>query len=200
VGIVPSYLGGIHGFRSELTGQQPRIRRLLPVALVGSCTGAILLLTTPEASFRQIAPWLVGLATILFALQPLIVRSLSSLHDQHPTRRILIQVGTFAVAIYGGYFGAGMGIMLLAVLSIGITEKLVRLNALRSALSIIICLISATIFAIHGHVVWPAALAIAFGTLLGGAIGARIARFLPAPWLRLIVVGFGTATTVGLLL
>ncbi len=200
VGIVPSYLGGVHGFRDELTNQLGRIRRLLPVALAGGATGAILLLTTPAASFRLVAPWLVAFATVLFAVQPFVVKRLSSLHDEHPTRKVLVQVGTFAVAIYGGYFGAGMGIMLLAVLGIGLTESLVRINGLRAVLSILICTLSATIFIIHGHVFWAAALCIGLGTLFGGTVGARIARFLPSMWLRVVVVVFGTATTIGLFL
>jgi uncharacterized membrane protein YfcA len=199
VGIVPSYFGSVHGFRAELSDQLPRIRRLLPTALVGSAVGAFLLLSAPAASFRQVAPWLVGAATLLFALQPRIVKRLSSLHDEHPTRQLLAQAGTFAVAVYGGYFGAGMSIMLLTVLSISLTDSLIRINGLRAVVCVFISIVSATIFIFHGHVLWPAALCLAAGTLPGGWLGAHIARFLSPAWLRLAVVVFGTATTIGLL-
>src|ERR1035438_4558710 len=139
VGIVPSYVGGVAGFRAELGGQWSKIRSLLPVTLLGGSAGAILLLTTPAASFRSVVPWLVGLATVLFAVQPLIVAALSSLHENHPTRRILLQAGTLLIALYGGYFGAGMGVMMLAVFGIALTDALVRINGMRTVLSIVLC-------------------------------------------------------------
>ena len=198
VGNVPSYVGGIHGFRSELKNQGRRIRRLIPAALLGSLCGALLLLTTPATQFRSVAPWLVAFATVLFGVQPLFIKFVSSLHDDHPTRKAFVQIGTFTVAIYGGYFGAGLGIMLLAILGLGLTETLIRINGLRAVLSIVICSLSATVFILHGSVFWLIALCLAIGTLIGGGAGAQLAKILPTLWLRIVVIAVGTVTTIGL--
>jgi len=200
VGIVPSYLGGVAGFRSELAGQWPKVRSLLPTTLCGGTAGAILLLTTSPESFRSIVPWLVGFATVLFAVQPVLVRALSSLHETHPTRRMLLQVGTAAIAVYGGYFGAGMGVMMLAVFGITMTESLLRINGLRTVLSIVLSALVALIFITSGNVLWAAAGCLAVGTLFGGWAGASVARWLPPPALRAVVVVVGTATTVSLVI
>ena len=199
VGIVPSYLGSITGFRRELIGQWPRVRSLLVALLLGGGLGASLLLTTPATSFRSIVPWLVLGATLLFALQPLVVKLLQDLRADHPSRRILLQVGTFLIAVYGGYFGAAMGVMMLAVFGIALTESLVRVNSLRAVCSVIVCLLVAVIFLLHGQVAWLPAALIAGGTLIGGWIGATVARRLPPIALRIIVVVIGTATALSLL-
>lgn len=199
VGIVPSYLGSIHGFRSEIVEQRLRVRRLLPTALAGGLCGALLLLVLPSTSFRLVVPWIVLAATALFAFQPWIIARLDHLAHDHPTRRILIQAGTFVVGIYGGYFGAGASILILAVLSIGYADSLLSLTGLRSVLAVGISLMSATVFILHGHVVWAGALCLAIGTLVGGVLGARLIRLLSPTLLRTIVVVVGISTTIALL-
>ena len=198
VGIVPSYLGGIAGFRSELGGQWPRIRSLLAPVLVGGALGSILLLTTPASSFRAIVPWLVALATVLFALQPLLVRRLSHLHAEHRARRVLLLGGSFAIAVYGGYFGAAMGVMLLALFGVALLEPLGRINGIRSVLSVLVSALSAAIFILHGHVAWAAAASVALGTALGGWGGARLALRLRPAVFRSVVVVVGAATAIAL--
>jgi uncharacterized membrane protein YfcA len=198
VGILPSYAGSMAGFRSEMRGQWDRLRPLLPWTTAGAATGAILLLTTPASSFRSLAPWLVAVATVLFAIQPLVVRSMRNLAHDHPTRRVLLVVGTFAISIYGGYFGAAMGVMMLALFGVALLEPLSRINAMRSALSIVIGALSAAIFVIHGHVAWAEAGSLASGTLVGGWIGARASLRLPAGGLRAVVVVVGATTAISL--
>jgi len=200
VGIVPTYFGSVIGSREEVLTQLPRVKQLLIVTFLGGALGSVLLLTTPAASFRAIVPWLVAFATVLFIAQPYLILRLAHLHDSHPTRKVLLQLGTFIVSIYGGYFGAGVGIMLLALLGLGLSDSLSRINSLRTVLSIILTLLSATIFAIHGHVLWSAALCVAVGSLAGGLGGARIAQFLSPVWLRRTVIIIGTATTISLFL
>jgi len=200
VGIVPSYVGSISGFRRELEGQWPRVRSLVPALVVGGASGAILLLTTPAASFRSVVPWLVLGATALFALQPLVARSLDHLGPDHPSRALLLQAGTLLIAVYGGYFGAAMGVMMLAVFGIALTEPLLRVNGLRAVCSVVLCALVAAIFLIHGQVAWLPAALIAAGTLVGGWAGATVARSLPSAVLRAIVVVVGTATALVLLL
>ncbi len=196
VGVVPSYVGGVAGFRSEIKDLRHQIRRLLPAIILGGAAGSLLLLTTPATSFRSIVPWLVGLATVLFAAQPLVAKAMRSIGHDHPTRRLLLQIGTAATAVYGGYFGAGMGVMLLAVFGIALVDSLAHLSGLRSITSVIVNGLAALIFVFSGHVLWLPALCLALGTLAGGWAGATWARTLPVPVLRIIVVAVGTATTI----
>jgi len=199
VGVLPSYLGGIAGFRVEIAGQRSAIRRLLPASLLGGALGAVALLTTPASSFREIVPWLVAFATLLFALQPLLLHALRHVAHDHPTRRLFLQAGTGLTALYGGYFGAGMGIMLLAVFGLALAATMAELGGLRSVISILVNGLAAAIFIFVGHIDWAAAACIATGTLLGGWAGASAARRLPVPALRAVVVIIGTATTITLL-
>jgi hypothetical protein len=181
VGSWPGYLGGAAGFRHEISGQRERLVELSPVAITGGIAGAILLLTTSSAAFRSLAPWLVLGAALLFAAQPLLRRALAgSSHAPPRTRPLLLAGGTFLASVYGGYFGAGMGVMLLAILGLALPDSIARTSGLRTALSILV----------NG---------VAAGSLLGGWIGARIALSIPAMALRIVVVAVGLATTVKLL-
>ena len=132
-----------------------------------------------------------------FALQPVITSRISHLDHDHPTRRIGLLVGTFAVCLYAGYFGAGQGVMLLAVFGLALNVSMQHLHGLRSAVSIINNTIAAGIFIISGHhVIWAAAGLLAIGTLVGGWLGTIAAKRLPAKALRAIVVVVGAATFV----
>ncbi len=200
VGIWPGYLAGVAGFRTEIVDQRRLARRLLPPAIVGAVGGSILLLTTPSSDFDKIAPWLVLFAAALFAVQPLLVRVLSGLAHDHPTRQVLMVGGTFLASLYGGYFGAGLGVMLLAVLGLALPNTIARTSGLRTALSVIVNGVAAIVFLARATLVWAAVGLLALGALGGGYVGARFARRLPAPALRLIVVAVGLATGLRLLL
>ncbi len=200
VGIWPGYAGSAAGFRQEIGGQNARLVRLSPIAVLGGIAGAILLLTTSSADFKTVAPWLVLGASLLFAAQPLLRRALSgSSHAPPRTRPVLLIAGTFAAAIYGGYFGAGLGVMLLAILGLALPDSITRTSGLRTALSILVNGVAAAVFLIHGGLAWRAVGLLAIGSLFGGWIGARVALAIPAVALRVVVVAVGLATVVKLL-
>jgi uncharacterized membrane protein YfcA len=201
VGIWPGYVGSAAGFGKEISGQRARLVRLSPVAIIGGIAGAILLLTTSSAVFRSLAPWLVLGASLLFAAQPILGRTLSGGGHAPPrTRPLLLAGGTFAASVYGGYFGAGLGVMLLAVLGLALPDSIVRTSGLRTALSILINGVAAAVFLIHGGLAWAAVGLLAAGSLVGGWIGARVALSIPATALRAVVVAVGVTTVVKLLL
>jgi hypothetical protein len=200
VGIWPGYVGGAAGFRHQISGQRERLVRLSPVAVLGGIAGAILLLTTSSATFRSIAPWLVLGASLLFAAQPLLRRTLDGGSHLRPrTRPVLLIGGTFVASIYGGYFGAGLGVMLLAILGLALPDSIARTSGLRTALSILVNGIAAAVFLIHGGLAWRAVALLAGGSLIGGYLGARVALSVPATALRIVVVAVGLATVVKLL-
>jgi uncharacterized protein len=199
VGIWPGYVGSAAAFRLEIGDQRARIRSLAPAAGAGAVVGAVLLLTTPSSDFARLAPWLVLLASALFAVQPLLVRRLGGGEHHHQTRKVLLLGGTFLVSVYGGYFGAAMGIMFLAILGLALPDTLARTGGMRTILSILVNGIAAVVFVIHASLAWEAVALLAIGALPGGWIGSRAARRLPAPVLRVIVVLIGAATAARLL-
>ena len=153
VALVPGYLGGIAGYRNELDGQQVRIRRLLPFAFAGSVVGAVLLLTTSERIFKLLVPILVFVAALLLLLQPVIQRRLSSAttesgESKKEDHQLATIIGVFLAAIYGGYFGGVLGVILLAVLGITMSDHLQKLNALKSVLQFAINIVAVVIFAL----------------------------------------------------
>jgi uncharacterized membrane protein YfcA len=199
VGIWPGYAGGAAGFRHEIGGQSERLVRLSPVAVIGGIAGAILLLTTSSAAFRSLVPWLVLGASLLFAVQPLLKRALGGPHAPPRTRPLLLAGGTFVASVYGGYFGAGLGVMLLAILGLALPDSILRTSGLRTALSILVNGVAAAVFLIHGGLAWRAVGLLAIGSLFGGWIGARVALAIPAVALRVVVIAVGLATVVKLL-
>jgi hypothetical protein len=203
VGIWPGYLGGVAGFRSEIGDQSGQVRRLAVPAVLGAVAGSVLLLTTPASDFEAIAPWLVLFATLLFAAQPLLVRAFGTSGDRHhPTRTrwLLLYGGTLGAAVYGGYFGAGMGVVLLAVLGLALPDTLARTSGLRTVLSVLVNGVAAAVFIAHASLVWAAVGLLAVGSLAGGYVGAHLARRIPAGALRVLVVAIGLATALKLLL
>ncbi len=199
VGIWPGYLGGVAGFRQEIGDQRTTVRALAPAAAVGAIVGAVLLLTTSPADFQRAAPWLILLASALFAVQPLLRRLLAGLGHDHPTRRVLLFGGTFVASVYGGYFGAAMGVMFMAILGLALPDTLSRTSGLRTILSVLVNGIAAVAFMIGASLAWAAVALLAVGSLIGGWIGARVARHLPAPVFRVVVIAIGLATALKLL-
>ncbi len=200
VGIWPGYLGGAAGFRTEIADQRPHLARLIPVGLAGGVLGAVLLLTTPSSTFARLAPYLILGAAALFAAQPLLRRAFTGgTHQPARTRAPLLIGGTFVAAVYGGYFGAGMGVMLLAVLGLALPDSLARTSGLRTVLSIAINGVAAAVFLIHRGLAWQAVGWLALGSLVGGWVGARLALAIPAWALRSVVILIGVGTAVKLL-
>jgi uncharacterized membrane protein YfcA len=199
IGIWPSYLGSATAFRREIGDQARRLARLTPVALAGGIGGALLLLTTSPGTFDDVVPWLILGAAVLFGLQPILRRALDrdSLHPR--TRPVLLVAGVFVASVYGGYFGAAMGVMFLAVLGLALPVSLAHTNGMRAVLSIVVNGVAAVVFLVHGGLAWAAVGWLALGSLAGGYVGARLALVLPATVLRVAVVVIGVGTAVKLL-
>jgi uncharacterized membrane protein YfcA len=206
VGIWPGYLGGVLGFRKEVADQSDRIRSLLPATLVGAVGGSVLLLTTPAGAFEALTPYLILVACGLFALQPALAARVAARAEAAEAeaegaadRGVTVQLATFVSAVYGAYFGAGLGIVLLAVLGIMLPDKLVRTNGLRGVLSLLTNTVAALIFLVRAPVAWGAAGLLAGASLVGGYAGARFSRRIPAPALRAFVISVGVVAAVRLL-
>ncbi len=204
VGIWPGYLGGLLGFRTDIADQTGRIRSLLPATLGGAAAGATLLLTTPPDAFAAVTPFLILLACVLFAAQPVLTAQLARRADRRPRTRpesgATAQVGTFLSALYGGYFGAGLGVILLALLGVLVPDRLVRTSGLRVVLSLATNTVAALLFAVAAPVAWGAAGLLAAGSLAGGYAGARLSRRVPTLVVRAFVVVIGLLAAIRLLL
>lgn len=194
----PGYVGGVLGFRPELADQRHRLRPLVLAAVLGSTIGCILLLATPAAAFNWVVPPLILLAALLLAFQPTIKKIVG---DPRESGRIwTVQFpATTAAAVYGGYFGAALGVIVLGVLAVTVPDTLRRLNALKGVVSFVGGTVSVLIFGVFGPVNWTAVLIAAPATLVGGYFGAHIARHVNETALRWSVVGLGIAIAVYLL-
>lgn len=200
VGLLAGYAGGSVAYRRELTGQRSHVRALLPFAVVGGGAGAVLLLLTPGATFRAIVPYLVLLSTVLLALQPVLARALAS-QQRAPDEGIHwgARIGVGVAAVYGSYFGAGLGVLLLAVLGVLVADELQRLNALKGVLSLVINVVGVVVFVVSADVAWRYAGLLAVSAYVGGTLGVSVARRLPPTVLRAAVVMLGLALGLALL-
>ncbi len=185
-------LGAAAGSRPELTGQGGAVRRLAPVFAVGGAAGAALLLLTPPGAFELIVPFLIAGASVVLLLQPR-VRAVAE-RAGGPGSEVGVVVGLFAAAVYAGYFGAAAGVLMLALLLVGLPVTLLQGNALKNVLLGVANVVAAVGFAVFGPVRWAAVLPLAAGLIVGSYVGPAVARRLPATALR---VGIGLA---GLLL
>lgn len=185
--VSPGYLGSTLGFRAEL-GQIPRevLRREVLIAALGGLIGAGLLLVTPARLFSGLVPWLLLLATALFALGPRIAARGAG--QGHPGWRL---PGLMLVAIYGGYFNGGLGILLMALYSLTGESRLNTVNALKNLNSFVLSWLSVATFAWAGAIVWDQALWMMALATAGGWSGARLAKRLPARWVRVVVIATG---------
>jgi uncharacterized membrane protein YfcA len=196
----PGYLGGVLGFRREYAGQRGRLVRFGVVAVLGGTTGSVLLLTTPAAAFDMVVPVLVLMASLLLAVQPLVTRRLRHTEGEVvPRDPVWLYVVLFLATVYGGYFGGALGVILVAVLGVGL-HKLKLANALKSALAAVTATVTVVIFGIWGPVDWLVVAVAAPASLLGGFLGARIATHIPTTPLRIVIVAFGLSVSVYLFL
>jgi len=194
VALVPGTIGGMWSQRKEFQSQYRRLLKLLPVAIVGGVAGGLLILNTSENAFRSLIPYLILLATLLLAVQVKIknwvVERIGHRHNEHHNPLIMLSL-VFMAAIYGGYFGAGLGVILMAVLGYVTDDSLTRLNFLKQALSFSVNLSAAIYFAFSGKVDWMVAFVMVFGSISGGLIGGKLARKLKPELLRWVVVAAG---------
>jgi uncharacterized protein len=197
--LVPASIAGAWGYRRQLHSARRWLVLLTIPSLLGGLAGALLITQLPENIFKGLVPWLVLLAAVLFLLQP----AISKLFRRDSKKRIpptatiltLVVVGQFFVAVYGGYFGAGIGILMLSSLAFLDLADIHEMNALKSWLAFCINGISAVLFAVDGQVVWNYAFVMAIAAMAGGYLGARLALRIKPVYVRwvVIVVGFGLA-------
>lgn len=205
VGLVPGALSGSIGYRRELAGQRERAIRLGAAAALGGLTGAILLLVLPASAFERIVPYLIGLASVLVALQPRLARALAHrrVHDASPSALLL--AGVYLTAIYGGYFGAAQSVILIALLAILLPDGLQRLNALKNVLNLVVNAVAAVLFVVLPGLIhvpgpaWEAVVLLAIGAVVGGQVGAAVGRRIPQGVLRAIIVVVGIGVAIKLL-
>jgi uncharacterized protein len=200
IGLVPGAAFGAYGFRRELEGQAGRARTLATASALGGLTGAILLLTLPSDVFDAVVPILVLLACGLMVAQPRLSvwvagRRAEGARDVGPAP---LAIG-FTAGIYGGYFGAAQGVILLAVLAVFVPDELKRSNALKNVLAGTVNGVAAVVFVLFADVAWEAVALIAVGAAVGGTLGAKVGRRIPAPLLRALVVVLGLVVAVRLM-
>ena len=200
IGLVPGSAAGAWGYRRELDGQKRRALPLMLASLVGGITGSILLLTLPASAFKAIVPGFIAIALIMIVLQPRLSRVIRTRRSTGAENAgPAATAGVFASGIYGGYFGAAQGILLLAILGLAVEDDLQRINALKVVLAGLVNLVAGIIFVFAAHVAWGPALLIAGGSTLGGVLGARYGRRLPPAALRAVIVAVGIFAIVRLL-
>jgi uncharacterized membrane protein YfcA len=204
LGLVPGSLFGAIGYRDELAGQAQRVRRLGVASTIGAVIGAVLLLVLPADAFSAVVPILIVIALVLVVLQPWLARRLAAKRadgtDAAPKDGWLLFLGVFATGMYGGYFGAAQGVLLLGLMGVLLTESLQRINAIKNVLAMLANLASGVVFIFVAHISWLAVVLIAAGSAVGGVIGARVGRKLPPVALRGLIVVIGIAALAKLLL
>ncbi|WP_336921183.1 sulfite exporter TauE/SafE family protein [Aquipuribacter sp. SD81] len=211
IGLVPGSFAGAYGYRRELRGQRRRVAWLVPASLAGGITGALLLLVLPPEVFSTVVPVLIGVALVMVLVQPRVQSALRRRRQRIATQRGVEHAvhDRFAAAVpvtaftgvYGGYFGAAQGVLLLGSLGVVLDEDLQRLNALKNVLTGVVNLVAAVVFVVvaPGEIVWAVTGAVAVGALLGGLLGGRVGRRLPATVLRAVIVVVGVVAIVALL-
>jgi len=208
IGLVPGSVGGAWGYRRELTGQRRRVLVLGTASLLGGLTGGILLLVLPPEVFEVVVPVLVCLALVLIVSQPRINRVVLSRRERRgrlgrPSSITLPAAGSLSTGVYGGYFGASQGILLIGILGVLVPDELHRLNALKNVLVGLVNGTAALLFAVlwvagDAPVAWGAAALLAVGSLTGGLLGGRYGRLLPPAFLRGLIVVIGLFAVVQL--
>jgi uncharacterized membrane protein YfcA len=199
IGLVPGSVSGAIGYRRELAGQRRRVVTLASASLLGGITGAVLLLSLPGSAFEAIVPALIALALMLVLAQPRLSRAFVERRGKvRPHGGPPLWAGVFGTGVYGGYFGAAQGVILLAICGIAIPEDLQRINALKNVLAGIVNGVAAAVFIVFASVAWLPALLLAAGSAAGGQLGARIGRRLSPAVMRGVIVVVGVAAIVQL--
>jgi len=204
VGLVFGALSGAWGYRHELGGTRPLLVRLAPASVVGGVAGAVLLLRLPPRAFVAVVPVLIALALVLVVAQPRIAAATAARRERagaaHPGAGPLAQSGTLLAGVYGGYFGAAQGVLMVGLLGTLLDETLQRINGIKNVLVAIVNGVATATFLIiaPGSVDWAAAGLIAVGAIGGGFVGARVGRRLPSSVLRGVIVVVGAVAIVRL--
>lgn len=194
VGLAPGSVSGAVGYRKELSGARGRVVRFAVAALLGGASGAIVLVVLPPGVFRVAAPVLIALALVLVVIEPWLGRRLVAWREAAPPQgsRMMV-VAVFSTSVYGGYFGAGQGVILLALMGVLMAEPLQQVNALKNVLQAVDNAASALMFVVVAHVDWLVVLLLAGGAIVGGQVGAKVGRRLSPTVLRAAIVVVGVA-------
>jgi uncharacterized membrane protein YfcA len=200
IGLITGSITGAVGYRSELEGQGRRLTRYAVASFLGAIVGAVLLLKLPADAFETIVPVLVGISVILVLVQPLLSRRLSNRTVVDRTASPLLYVLIFLVGIYGGYFTAAQGIMLVGVMGLLVADPLQRLNAFKNALAAVVNVVAGVIYAFVAPVSWPVVAVLAVSSTVGGLLGATVGKRLSPRVLRGVIVVIGVAAVVHLLI
>jgi uncharacterized membrane protein YfcA len=188
VALLPGYLGATWAQRRELEGQGKRLGVLVPLAAIGGFGGGLLLLHTSESLFRAVVPFLILFAAVLLSLQDVVRKRLLSRTRRETLSWALVPVAL--AAAYGGYFGAGVGVIMLGFLGVVLDDNIIRLNALKQALSLSCNVAAAVFFLFSGRIDWPIIGVMAGGALVGGVLGGMLVSRIPARVLRWVIVTF----------
>ena len=203
VAVSPGYFASVYGSRADLAAlaRTRNLFALAPTAVLGCVAGCALLLLTPARTFAVVAPFLVLVATAVLAFQERLRAIVGHPRHMSPTRQTVALHALVAVgAAYGGYFGAALGVMLVAGLGLVLDESLIHINALKNAISAVVGVTTVFAFALFGPVNWATVAVVAPATMLGGYLGARVARRMPARILRATIVVVGAVISVYLLI
>jgi uncharacterized membrane protein YfcA len=199
VGLVPGSVAGAIGYRRELEGQRTRALRFAAASALGAVTGAVLLLVLPAAAFKTIVPIFIAIALASVVLQPRLDRLVA---DHRPPPEAhgtgLPRVLVYLAGVYGGYFGAAQGILLLAILGLALPDDLQRVNALKNVLAGVVNGVAAIVFILAADIAWGPAALIAAGSVVGAQLAARYGRRMSARALRAVIVAVGIAAIVQL--
>ncbi len=199
IGLVPGAISGVYGYRRELVGQRGRILRLVPASAAGALAGALLLLVLPSAVFKRVVVVLIVIALVLVVLGPRLSKRLARPHAGHARLSLTLVVLVGLAGIYGGYFGAAQGIILIAVLGIFVLDDLQRLNATKNVLAMTVNVVAAVVFVLATRIDWAVVACIAAGSIVGGQIGATVGRKLDPRALRALIVVVGLTALIRLL-
>jgi uncharacterized protein len=200
IGLVPGSVSGAIGYRRELSGQRGRIVRLGSMSVAGGITGAVLLLVLPSSAFKAIVPVFIAIALILTLMQPRLARWLLEREiDLERRGALLVPAAVYVTGVYGGYFGAAQGILLLAILGVALAQDLHRTNAVKNVLAGLVNGVAGLYFALVAHVDWGPVAIIAGTSILGAQLGARYGRRLPPDALRAVIVLVGVFAIVRLI-
>jgi len=199
VALCPGYFGGTLAQRNDLRGQKARLWIVVPASIAGGVLGGFLLLQTGERQFRELVPYLILLASVLLAIQDPVrawlVKRLGEKHSGTGMEKLAwLPVGL--ASVYGGYFGAGLSVIVLSALGLTLEDTLTRLNALKQAVAFSVNVAAAIFFLFSGQVVWSAALVMAVGALIGGILGGRLAGRIKPSTLRWTVVIIGVVVSI----
>jgi uncharacterized protein len=201
IGLVPGSVSGAVGYRRELAGQRARALRLGSMSVSGGITGAVLLLVLPSSAFKAIVPVFIAIALVLTVLQPRLARSLARREiDLERRGAVLVALAVYLTGVYGGYFGAAQGILLLAILGVALSQDLHRTNALKNILAGLTNGVAGVYFMLAAHVDWGPAAIIACTSIVGAQLSARYGRRLPPDALRAVIVVVGVFAIVRLLI